>query len=237
MSLVGTLGKLAVGVLVAKGVGGLLKNKAGKRGGATPMGRDSGGLGSGGPGSGGMGGLLGGSQAGGNQTGAGLNSGQADLGGLLERLGGVATNVPEPTTDNTVRRLDDLLNPATVTQPSTANEDQAALLIRAMLIAARCDGEIDADEKQKITGQLGDISDADRAFVQRELASTPDVDAFIASVPASMTHQVYTLSLMTINLDNRAEAQYLDRLASGLRISHADCNRIHEQLGVPTLFT
>lgn len=234
MSLVGTLGKLAVGVLVAKGVGGLLKGKAGKRGGATPVGNST---------DSGMGGLLGGS-AGAAGSGAGTSG---DLGGLLERLGGVTTNVPQqtpgshggaqmPGQGSTVSRLDDLLNPASK-HDSASEEDQAALLIRAMINAARCDGEIDDDEKRQITSQLGDISDADRAFVQRELSSAPDLNAFIDSVPPAMAHQVYTMSLMAINLDSRAEADYLDRLATGLHISHEDCNRIHQQLGVPTLFT
>lgn len=87
MSLVGTLGRMAVGVLVAKGVG---KMMSGGRGGASQSGGGGLGgvlgglLGGGGGGGGGLGGALGGALGGGSrQGGGGSGGGLGDLGALL----------------------------------------------------------------------------------------------------------------------------------------------------------
>ena len=106
-----------------------------------------------------------------------------------------------------------------------------------MLYAARCDGEIDAEEQQKITGQLGDISPEEAEFIRTEMSAPMDVDGFINSVPSGMEQQVYLMSLLAINLDSQAEAQYLDKLAKGLNIDQATSNAIHQKLGVPALYS
>lgn len=87
MSLVGTLGRMAVGVLVAKGVG---KMMSGGRGGASQSGGGGLGgvlgglLGGGAGGGGGLGGALGGALGGGSRQGqGGSGGGLGDLGALL----------------------------------------------------------------------------------------------------------------------------------------------------------
>ena len=68
------------------------------------------------------------------------------------------------------------------------------------------------------------------------MAAPVDVDGLVDQVPHGMEQQVYLMSLMTIDLDNNNEAQYLHQLATGLELEHASVNAIHEQLGVPTLY-
>lgn len=92
MSLVRTLGKIAVGVMVAKGVGKMMQNRQ-QHGGSPPPGSpvgQSGGSGSGG----GLGGMLGGLLGGSGASGAGgrTSGGLGDLGALLGgRPGGGTT--------------------------------------------------------------------------------------------------------------------------------------------------
>ena len=74
------------------------------------------------------------------------------------------------------------------------------------------------------------------AFVRRELAAPLDAQAFIRSVPRGMEQQVYTMSLMGIDLDTNQEAQYLHQLAQGLGIEADVCNQIHDKLGAPKLY-
>lgn len=116
-------------------------------------------------------------------------------------------------------------------------QDQAEIMIRAMINAAKSDGRVDKDEQQKILGQLGSLSQDEVDFVNNEIASKLDVDGFAGSVPQSMKNQVYTMSLMAIDLDNNTEANYLHQLGQSLGIQPETINQIHRQLGARVLYT
>lgn len=230
MSLVKTLGKLAVGALVAKGVGKIIQNKAGGSAGAGGVGL--GGL-LGGNSSGGMGELLGGGSTGSNAGGS-----AGGLGGLLESLGGAGGAAGGAGAGG----LGDLLNSVLkggepAQEPTPQHNQQAEVMLKAMLNAAKCDGELDNAEKEKIMSNLDDVTAEDMDFIRRELAAPVDVAGFIREVPGGMEQQVYLMSLMAIDLDSKAEADYLDSLAKGMGISEQASNQIHQQLGVPTLYT
>ncbi len=233
MSLMGTLGKVAMGVMVAKGIG---KMMGGSRGGS------GGGLG------GLLGGLMGGgsSSAGANQSsGGGLGdllgglsgkTGGGGLGGILDSLGGGSQSEGKSSGGG----LGDLFNSALQGEEVSANDDQekqAEVLLRAMINGAKADGKLDEDEKQKIIGHLGDVSDDEARFVQQELSAPLDVKAFINSVPRGMEEQVYMMSLFAIDLDTNEEAHYLSELAKGLNIPHEVCNQINEKMGAPAIFS
>ncbi len=228
------------------GGGGLGDMLGGMLGGGTqaqPGAQQSGGMGGmggmlGGAGAGGLGGLVGGMLAGKGQQGGGI-------GGLLDSLGGGASPAevqgqpPQPASGSMGSTLNSAFeNFGEPEQPPTsAQEDQARLFLRAMIAAAKADGHIDAQEKQKILGELGEVSADDVAFVQSELAAPLDVDALIRDVPNGMEQQVYLMSLMGIDLDNAAEARHLDALAKGMGLSPEICNAIHDKLGAPKLYT
>jgi len=227
MSLMKTLGKVAMGIIVAKGIG---KMMGGGRGGSS-TGGGLGGL---------LGGLLGGKEAGGNADGGlggllgGLSgkSGGGGLGGILDSLNGSDSQ----SSGGLGGMLNDALQGNNV---STNNEEeaQAEILLKAMLNAAKSDGVIDDAEKRKITEHLGEVSDEEANFVRRELESPLDTQGLVNSVPRGMEQQVYFMSLLAIDLDHNTEAHYLDELAKGLNISHDVCNQIHEKLGAPALYS
>ncbi|MES9992157.1 MAG: DUF533 domain-containing protein [Candidatus Thiodiazotropha sp.] len=114
--------------------------------------------------------------------------------------------------------------------------DQATLLIRAMTNAAKADGEVDREEQQKIIGKLGEVTQDEIDFVRNELSQPLDLEGFVRSIPAGLEQQVYTMSLMAIDLDTQAEAQYLHNLAQATRISPQVSNLIHEQLGAQPIY-
>ena len=170
------------------------------------------------------------------------------MGGLLESISGGAgaassagagnSQIPSPVGGS----LGDLLNSAlqgkTIPEPAPAQEDQARILIQAMVNAAKSDGEIDTEEQQKIVANLGDeVSDEERQFVISEMQSPLDADAFIRSIPRGAEMQVYMMSLLGINLDSKEEAVYLDGLRKGIGMSEQQCNAVHEKLGVPTIYS
>ena len=63
-----------------------------------------------------------------------------------------------------------------------------------------------------------------------------DVDEMAVQVPEGMETQVYVMSLMAIDLDNQKEAQYLDRLANALALTHPEVNALHDHAGVQRLY-
>ncbi|BAO45672.1 DUF533 domain-containing protein [Thiolapillus brandeum] len=121
--------------------------------------------------------------------------------------------------------------------PEEANE-QATVMIRAMIYAAKADGRVDHEEQRHIIEGLGeDITPEEMAFVQDELAAPVDVQALVKDVPRGMEGQVYLASLMAIDLDTNPEAQYLHQLAQGLGLQPEAVNAMHDQLKVPRLYS
>lgn len=194
-------------------------------------------------GSGGLGGMLGGLLGGdkqktgdNNQQSGGLAGG---LGGLLNSLSGGSHNTKAATTNDS-NSLGGLLSSAFAGEEVVATkeqEEQAKLLLRAMISAAKADGSIDADEQKKITEHIGDITPEDIEFVKAQMQAPVDIEALIKSVPSGMEQQVYMMSLLAINLDSKPEALYLDKLAKGLNVSREVADGIHEKLGAAKLYS
>lgn len=153
---------------------------------------------------------------------------EAGLGGLFSAMqGSLAAGAGA---------MGDMMQAITGNGPATALvEENAKLMIRAMIQAAKADGEIDADEKARIMGHLTTASADERAFVEAEMAAPLDPAALVAATGAAMKAQVYSTSLMAVTVDNAAEADYLRRLAAALGIDGATRDAIHAQMGVAPL--
>ncbi len=113
---------------------------------------------------------------------------------------------------------------------------QAMILVRAMINAAKADGQVSQAEQQAILSQIGDASPETIRFLQNEFNTPLDVREFAWSVPLGLEQQVYTMSLISVNLDSNPEAEYLYDLAHGLRIPPEVCNDIHRRYGAPLLY-
>ena len=248
MSLVGTVGRVALGVALAKGVGSMVRGSGGGGGG---LGGVLGGLMGGGRGgqaggmasgmSGGSGGGLGSLLGGGNTASAGAGGAlSGGLGGLLEQIGGgaAAGGAAAPSNGSLGDLLNRSLREEPAPQPDNSQEAMAKLFITAMINAAKSDGNIDQAEQQKIVGQLGDdVSEEEREFVLGQMKAPLDVEAFARTVPSGAEKQVYMMSLMGIELDQPSEAQYLDKLRRAMNVSEQDANAIHNHLGAQTLYS
>ncbi|MEM6371966.1 MAG: DUF533 domain-containing protein [Pseudomonadota bacterium] len=194
---------------------------------------------------GGLGGLLenlggAGSAQGGLQGMLGGLAGSAGAGGLLGALGGAMAQRPASNNASFGEVLNSNFDqtPQDPIEPTADQEAAAALMLRAMIQAAKSDGTFDDTEQEKLIGQLGgDVDDAEAAFVRGEMQRPVDVNALVAEVPQGLGPQVYAMSLLAIDLESQAEAQYLHTLAQGLGMEAAAVNDIHAQLGVPSLYT
>lgn len=159
----------------------------------------------------------------------GSATGAAGLGGLLNAMQGAAKTANQQTGD----MMETVFGG---TPAGAAMEEQAKLMLRAMIQAAKADGELDEQEKEIILGELGDdISDEERAFVQEQLSAPIDVMGLAADSGAPFKTQIYATSLAAIRLDNAREASYLQQLSTALGLSDAERDQIHTYMGAPTL--
>lgn len=260
MSLMGTLAKVAIGYAAARGVDHLSGGKGigGLMGGAqvpgdNPMaqiqaqlGKMMGGAGGSNPLSGMMDQLKSGGLDLSSLMGGAGDKASGDKGGLLSSMGGAggaglagilaAAGGMASMGGKNMGGLMDQIAKSGAAAPQA--EETAALMLRAMIQAAKSDGGIDEAERAKILDTVGPDADAeDIAFVQAQLAAPVDVKGLAADTPPALRAQVYSASLMTIRLDTEAEAQYLDALARAMDLDQPTVNTLHMQMGVQPLYS
>ncbi|MGL4280694.1 MAG: DUF533 domain-containing protein [Albidovulum sp.] len=180
-----------------------------------------------------LGGLLGGAQG---------KAGQAGGGSLGDLLGGLLGGAMGGAASGGGGGFGDLLNQSLGNRgepdatPTPQQNAAAGLMLVAMIQAAKADGKVDAAEQKKLLGNLGDISAEEKRFVEAQLAAPVDPERLARQVPQGLEAQVYMMSLMAIDLDNRNEAQYLHQLASAMGLNKQMVNQIHAQIGAPALY-
>ena len=112
---------------------------------------------------------------------------------------------------------------------------EAVLLIRAMIAAANADGVIDEEERNGILKKLEtmDLSDQEHSFIVKELLSPAGLGDIVSQVKTpEMAKKVYTVSLLTIEVDTDAERTYMNTLAQQLSLNESDLNDIYRTLRV-----
>jgi len=130
------------------------------------------------------------------------------------------------------RRMDSPLDDAAARQ-----EEQAMILIRAMVNAAKCDGQISQAEQQAILSKLENPSQEAIQFLREEFSKPLDVREFAWSVPVGLEQQVYSMSLIAIDVDSDREEKYLRELAHGLRLKTEVCEQMKGRMtGAGTRF-
>jgi uncharacterized membrane protein YebE (DUF533 family) len=103
-----------------------------------------------------------------------------------------------------------------------------------MINAAKADGRIDKQETERLVGKLQEdgISDEEQRFVMEEMRKPMDTDAIVQAVPnEQVAAQIYTASLMAINVDTDAEKRYMQELASKLGLSRQVMAYLHQAVG------
>lgn len=247
------LGPRGLGGSGSGGLGQILGGLLGGSGGA---------MGSGTTGAGGLGDLA--SRAGeflGNRQAGGMTGGQmgglgALAGALLGGGGGAARGalggsamavlgaMALSALQNRNRGASGVTSTAAAGEPSFTQADvepmvtpQAqSLVVRAMISAAKADGQIDQSELDRIMGKIGSdgVSDEERREIADELARPLDLQGLVATVPDEKTAaQVYGASLLSIDADTDAEKEYLRQLAKGLGLDTAVVQRLHELSNAP----
>lgn len=194
----------------------------------------------GGQGGGGLGDLLGGIL--GAAQGKAGQAGSAGGGGLGDLLGGLLGGALGGAASGGGGSFGDLLNQSLGNRgepdaaPTPEQNAAAGLMLVAMIQAAKADGKIDASEQKKLLGNLGDVTPEEKRFVEAQMAAPVDPEGLARQVPQGLEAQVYMMSLMAIDLDNRNEANYLHQLATAMGLDKQVVNQIHAQAGAPALY-
>jgi uncharacterized membrane protein YebE (DUF533 family) len=243
-----------------EGGGGLLESLSGMLGGQP---QQEGGLGSilsqalgGGSGSGGLGGILGsvlndaGSAVGGKQNlalgglgalagallgGGGRSLGGALGGGVMALLGAMAYQALKGGGSQTPEVPLGLMEPRSESERQEL-ERNSEIVLKAMINAAKADGQIDQKEIKRIVGKLQETGMDQEAqqYVLTEMQKSLDTSSLIAAAKGrpALAAQIYGASLLAIEVDTPAEKQYLDQLAAGLGLNPEVTQRIKDMVGL-----
>lgn len=172
---------------------------------------------------GGLGGLLLGTSGG-----RSLAVDAAKLGGLV-LVGGLAYKAYQNYRDGKpLVHVGDPVAPPPANSPFNADnaeaQDNALIMLRAMIAAAASDGLIDARERQNILGNIQSlgIDPETLEFLEKETSNPLDAQglARLASGPEQAA-QVYTAARLGIDVDNDDERQFMADLARELRLDPA----------------
>ncbi len=121
-------------------------------------------------------------------------------------------------------------------QPTADQEAAAALMVRALLQAARHLAVFDDGQRATLFEALDGVSDGAHAFVAAELDKPVDVAGFAGHIPPWLEAQVYAVSVLGVDLRHDTEASYLRDLAGKMAVSNDSVNMIHDSLGLPRLY-
>ncbi|HVS08343.1 MAG TPA: DUF533 domain-containing protein [Planctomycetota bacterium] len=114
-----------------------------------------------------------------------------------------------------------------------AGEEEALLLVRAMIAAANADHELDDDERGRILRAVEEsgLDEAEKALLLEELERPMDLATLAArATTPALKRDVYLASQMAIELDSRAEQNYLTRLARELGLDQAQVEELRQLL-------
>ncbi|MDD3676411.1 tellurite resistance TerB family protein [Thauera propionica] len=128
-----------------------------------------------------------------------------------------------PTDDATQQAFESMTAPGT-----------DALILRAMISAAKADGQVGEDEIERIVGRLAadGLSADEKRFLTEEFRRPLDLAGLVAEVPnPAVAAEVYAASLLAIDLDTQAELDYLRQLARALGLDGETVSRLHEITG------
>lgn len=159
------------------------------------------------------------------QAGADSDSAMAGLGGLTSALGGgMAAGAT-----GSASMMDALTG---TTAATDSLEENAKLMIRAMIQAAKADGVIDDEERARIMEHLAELGATEQDFVEAEMRAPVDPVGLAHDTSEQMKAQVYAMSLMAMRVDKMSEATYLQELGDALGLAPETRERIHKSMGI-----
>ncbi|WP_419176970.1 tellurite resistance TerB family protein [Desulfosediminicola sp.] len=156
-------------------------------------------------------------------------------GGGLAMLASLAMSALQKSGQSPQETPRALLEPQTTGEQS-ALEQEAEIIVKAMINAAKADGEIDEAEIQRILGKLAQdgLTEEERELFVQEARKPMNITEVVASADGQpqMAAQIYAASLLAIEVDTPAEERYMQQLAAGLGLGQQVTAHIENSLGM-----
>ena len=149
-------------------------------------------------------------------------------GGMMGLLGMMAYKALRNSMAGSTSTASAAVNPVTpaqtYTQPSAQQQSSdAEIILLAMIDAAKSDGQVDSTELNKIMSNLqkSGIGQEGVNYVINKLNGPMETAKIVAAVRGrpELAAQVYTASLMAIDVDTEAEKKYLEKLAKAMGLN------------------
>lgn len=118
--------------------------------------------------------------------------------------------------------------------PTAPAQADPVLLIRAMISAANADGVLDDTERMRIFGQIEGVglTEEEKDFLIAEFDRPWSLQEIAAQVPSPVAAaQVFTVSLLAVDVDTPAEREYLTALRQTLGLDEGQARSIARRLG------
>ncbi|MGU3536750.1 DUF533 domain-containing protein [Methylobacterium sp. A54F] len=111
----------------------------------------------------------------------------------------------------------------------SVNDDEARLMLRAMVAATVADGMVDARERQRLDEAVtaAGLDRDGRAWLERELSDPADVDELAERVDdPDAAARIYAAARLAIDADTLQERQFLKMLAEALDVPQEATGRL-----------
>ena len=118
--------------------------------------------------------------------------------------------------------------------PTAPAQADPALLIRAMIAAANADGVLDDTERMRIFGQIEGVglTEEEKDFLSSEFDQPWPLHEIAAQMSSPVVAaQVFTASLLAVDVDTPAEREYLAALRQALGLDEGQARSIARRLG------
>ncbi len=112
-------------------------------------------------------------------------------------------------------------------------EDEARLMLRAMVAATVADGLVDAAERRRLDEAVtaAGIDRDGRAWLDRELVNPAEIDEIADAVDdPDAAARIYAAAALAIDLDTMQERQFLKMLAQALDVPAEAAARVEREL-------
>ena len=116
---------------------------------------------------------------------------------------------------------------------TAAREQLGLVLVRAMIAAARSDGNLDAKESQTIFQRIQtlDLAQEDKNLLVEEMGRPVNIDAIVnAAATPEIAAEIYVASLLAIDVDTVEEKSYLDMLAARMKLPQELVIQLNKQV-------
>jgi uncharacterized membrane protein YebE (DUF533 family) len=137
--------------------------------------------------------------------------------------------------------LKNLKVPLGLAEPKTAAEkaeleQNSELVLKAMINAAKADGQIEESEISRIVGKVQEngADSTSQAFLKAEMAKPMDTASLVAAAKGKpeLAAQLYAASLLAIEVDTPAEKEYLAQLSDSLGLNPSVAQNLHQAVGL-----